>query len=82
MIAAFTLLTAAMGIVLSPRQSGLPMSNTLPTAFRNISLALAFANIVFPHTDTTVYVFAITAVQLVLVFAAIWFIKRQRASLI
>ena len=81
-ITIFIVLIAALGIVFGPSQPGQPMSSALPTSFRNISLALAFASIVFPHTDTTVYVFAITVVQLVLVFAVIWFIKRQRASLI
>jgi predicted Na+-dependent transporter len=76
LILASILMCAALGLACGPRVRGAPMTNTLPTAFRNITMALAFCNTVFAHTKATAYLFAVSVALLLLTFAAISFQRR------
>ena len=73
------LMCALIGFVFGPRFRGVPMTRTLPSAFRNVTMGLAFSNTVFAHTKATSYLFAFTIILLLLVFAAISVQRRVMA---
>ena len=62
----FVLMWAVIGLALGRESRQMPMTNALVSGFRNITMALAFSNIVFFHTNATSYVFAVTVVVLLL----------------
>ena len=55
-----------------------PMNAILPTGFRNVALALTFANIVFPHTDASSFLFTMSIVMLTLGYITFSVLKRWR----
>ena len=76
----FIMVAAATGYALGPRMQGAPMNAILPTGFRNVALALTFANIVFPHTDASSFLFTMSMVMLMLTYITFNVLKRLRTD--